>query len=237
MSNELGNPSISYDKESGEVIIDNVRYDSREIVATSAEVGDSLQLLITAKNGDTYQLEAERSFFGYGKNGRIINNFVKILPELQQTSELVRFKLLVKQGYIPQISAPREVLLKRGEYAVISTNNVIYCQERTKTEYRSGGASFRIAKGITIHGGKTKPVKQEYFANLDVGMLVLTNKRLVFFGDRKSVTIPISKICALERYRNAIDISKEGVMKQTRFRNIDGDLYADLIDNIYRETT
>lgn len=236
MSNESGNPTISYDKVSGEVIIDNVRYDSCEIVATSAEIGDSLQLFITAKNGDTYQLEAKRSFFGYGKDGRIINTFVKKLPELQKTSESVKFKLRVKQGYIPQISAPQGILLKRGEYAVISTNNVVYCQERTKTEYRSGGASFRVTKGITLHGGKTKPVKQEYFANLDVGKLVLTNKRLVFFGDRKSVTIPISKICAIERYRNAIDISKEGVMKQTRFRNIDGDLYADLIDNVYRES-
>ncbi len=231
------NHSIKYDKKLGDVIIDGVKYDTLDLTASSEKKDNKLFMTIVTKEGETYLFESkERSFLmGYGDIGRNIKKFNKMLPILQKTSELQHLKAKIRSGYIPVISPPSGVLLKRGEYAVITNNNVKYCQERTRTEHHSVGASFRVTKGIKVGVGKSNPVTKEGFAVLDYGVLTLTNKRLIFVGDRKSTTIPISKISALERYRDGIDITKEGVMRQTRFVNIDGDMYADLITNVARE--
>lgn len=223
--------SIEYDDELGDVTIDGKKYDALDLTVTSEEKDKIMFMTVSSKNGDEYLFESRsRSLlWGYGKVGEKISTFTKKLPELKETSEQEHLRAKIKNGYIPQIDTPNGILLKKDEYAIMTSENVNYCQEKTKTEYYGGGASYRVSKNLTIRGGKGVPVQHDYFAVLDTGRLTLTNKRIIFFGDRKSTTISISKICAVERYLDAVDITKEGVMKQSRFKNIDGNMYADLI--------
>lgn len=226
--------SIEYVDNIGDVIIDGVKYDALDLTVTSEEKNKVRFMTVVAKNGDRYLFESKkRSFFdGYGNMGDKMDEFIKKLPLLKTASKRAYLRALINKGHIPKMDTPSGILLKKGEYTVFVSNGVSYCQERAKTEYYGGGASIRIAKGVTIRGGKGVPVRSEYFATLDVGTLVLTNKRIIFVGDRKSTTIPISKINALERYSDAFDITKEGVMKQTRFANVDGVIYCDLITKL-----
>ena len=72
---------------------------------------------------------------------------------------------------------------------------------RRRTVGKTGGASFRVAKGVSIRAGgySGTPVHYEELVTYGTGCFAITNKHIYFSGDRKNVRIPHGKIVSLEQ--------------------------------------
>ena len=63
----------------------------------------------------------------------------------------------------------------------------------------SGGASFRVAKGVTVRTGSSgSQAIRQTVRNQNTGDLIVTNKRVVFIGKDDNFEINIAKISALK---------------------------------------
>ena len=84
---------------------------------------------------------------------------------------------------------------------------------RRRTVGKTSGASFRVAKGVSIRTGgySGTPVHYEELVTYGTGCFAITNKHIYFAGDRKNVRIPYRKIVSLEQ-------EDDGVLKVTRDR-------------------
>ena len=72
---------------------------------------------------------------------------------------------------------------------------------RRRTVGKTGGASFRVAKGVSIRTGgySGTPVHYEELVTYGTGCFAITNKHIYFSGDRKNVRIPHGQIVSLEQ--------------------------------------
>lgn len=68
------------------------------------------------------------------------------------------------------------------------------------------GASMRVARGFYIRsgGGRSHAVKHEVTAVDDSGTLVVTDRRLVFLGDAKTLVVPLTKIINVMPFTNGL---------------------------------
>jgi len=82
------------------------------------------------------------------------------------------------------------------------------------------GVRIRVAKGLYLTprvGGGTIKQTETKIEKIDAGELYLTSKRLVFIGEKKTVTVPLKKIFAVEQFADAIKIGREGKQKAEYF--------------------
>ncbi len=84
---------------------------------------------------------------------------------------------------------------------------------RRRTVGRTGGASFRVAKGVSIRTGgySGTPIHYDELVTHGKGIFAITNKHIYFAGDRKNVRLPHGKIVSLEQ-------EGDDVLKVTRDR-------------------
>ena len=241
----ISHDDIRIDQDTGIVTIDGTDYFAHDLTYEHTQTRDARVLLIHTPTGGVYRLSAEKTFwFWFGRSGKcmdiLMTNWLqsashKTAEKIQRANERRKYLEDIQAGLIPRIDAPYDVLLKKNEYAVMTDTYVQFCQERTKTTYHSSGVSVRIAKGVTLRGGRGSPHREEYIATLDTGRLTLTSKRLIFLGEQKSTTIPLSRIAAVEPYTDGIAISKENAVKKTIFANIDGEVYATLLKQLTQD--
>lgn len=126
---------------------------------------------------------------------------------------LDRFRLMwrIAEGDSIQIDVPLH--LQRGEVcrAYVQANH--YEQRAVTRAIRYGGVtgSFRIMKGVSIRAGQisTQRVTEEVLKLLGTGTLYFTNKRLLFDGSNKTVSIPLKKIMNFTFVRDGMIVEKE----------------------------
>jgi hypothetical protein len=68
---------------------------------------------------------------------------------------------------------------------------------------------------------KSKSESHEELRNIDTGTLTITNKRLVFSGAVKNISIELKKIVSIDPYEDGISLSKEGKERPAYFTNVD----------------
>lgn len=115
---------------------------------------------------------------------------------------------------------PTQILLKSGEEAFAQTESIL--SETRGVSYHKGsssGGAVRLMKGVYVGGssrsGKSE-TKQE-IKEIDTGLLILTNKRLVFDGSNENRTILLERIISFEPHIDSIEISTENRTKSMRF--------------------
>jgi hypothetical protein len=86
-------------------------------------------------------------------------------------------------------------------------------QLKTVREYKgySGVAvSFRVAKGVRLYSGRSAPryIQHEEMGLVSSGRLYISNKRLVFSGEKKSTTTTYSKVIDIKEYSDGLEIIK-----------------------------
>jgi len=80
---------------------------------------------------------------------------------------------------------PGDFRLKRGERDLLELGNVTLREPRSVRRCVYGGPSIRVG-GIPIRLGAFQAESHEALRDIDRGTLTLTNRRLVFIGDKKS---------------------------------------------------
>ena len=215
----------------GKIQFNGVLCDPRTVRWSEKKVGNDRILSIRAISVNDYPLYFEciahgKKFGSFDENGSLIDVFKNNIGK-----QIYRVNLInsIKEGSPAFISTPVGIILKNGEGALLNASGVTYSQQKTKTEYYHGGASYKLTKRLRISGGKTTPVKKNYTDIIDRGSLILTNKRLVFLGQNKSVTIELSKILDIDFYSNALDITKDGVQTKYCFSGVDGNTFYGII--------
>ncbi len=106
---------------------------------------------------------------------------------------------------------PTGLILQKNEIAHWEETANLLEEKVIKRGYvgRSQGVSFRIAKGITYRVGESKGqlVSESAIIPIATGRFVITNKRAVFSGDRKSFNIKLDSIINVEMYSDGLNIT------------------------------
>lgn len=171
-------------------------------------------------------------------NQQKVNDFVGALglsladlPEKYQNSELQtleqnRILAELQQGRLPQTGLRAPVVLARGEALLWRYPDVEMLQEKIHREYvgRSGGFSFRVARGVTYRTGgfKGRPVESSYMDLVDIGSLYVTNKNLIFQGLERGLRVPYRKIVGVQPYNEGLEVQRDGTnAKRLLFQGFD----------------
>lgn len=136
----------------------------------------------------------------------------------KEKKELARLRLLTEiiEGNFPPITISG-LVLQKGE-KVHWTEPAILMEERVVRRYYKGGYSgfsFRITKGVSyrIGGFRGHPVRETGVVGVSNGELIITNKRIIFRGDKKSFAIKLDKILDIQLFTNGLQISENNRSK------------------------
>jgi hypothetical protein len=104
----------------------------------------------------------------------------------------------------------------------------------TKRKITGGsmGASIRIMKGVYWRIGAFQgvPVSWDETHHTDTGLLILTNKNILFSGPIRNQRISYSKLATIEPHRDAIEIQRDATTAKPQiFRDIDGQFAYNVI--------
>lgn len=114
------------------------------------------------------------------------------------------FEAVKKNKAFPTI--PTSTFLDDGEVALFQENTVL---KETRAVRHSGGnfGSVRIMKGVRIGGYRGQSESTQEWRVLDQGDLLMTNKKLIFMGNKENRIMPLNKIFAIETYIDGIEIT------------------------------
>lgn len=108
------------------------------------------------------------------------------------------------------------VAMKSGESAFLMEQTVL-SEARTVTKRSSTGMGLRMMKGVYIGGSSGESRGQAELQKIDAGILVFTNKRIIFDGRIENRVLPIDKIISINPSLNSIEISTENKQKSSFF--------------------
>jgi len=147
----------------------------------------------------------------------------KIREEKQRELDMETIKHSIISGETPLELGEAPVVLKKGGKIIFNLPGIElqeYRKERIRGTY--GGVSFRVMKGVYLRTGSfgAGESKEELKA-VDIGNLIMTNKKIVFMGSRKSASINLAKIIGIEAYENALVIHAENRKKPVILSGLD----------------
>lgn len=133
----------------------------------------------------------------------------KKAEEAALIEELKRLTKKLRNGALPTPMTPDgRIILDKGEEVYLIINNLMYLEDRTsRVNYGGGGASFHVAKGVTLRsmGGTAVPVHN--LTVIDRGSLYITDKKVAFIGAKKNVVFPLKKIAACNYGNNELHVA------------------------------
>ena len=111
---------------------------------------------------------------------------------------------------------PPSLRFQKSEQAVWVVPDCGYMKTKKEVTYhgRSSGASFRVAKGVTIRTGGSRGhrVENEYLEQVDVGTVVLTSKHIYFQGeDKERFRVRLDKLVSAEAAADGFLFQRDGV--------------------------
>lgn len=146
----------------------------------------------------------------------------------------------ILEGTIEAIEPPSYYIPKRGEVCYFCEGCELY-ENVTQTAYM--GASFglgdilprKLLLNPRIYAGKR--INYNSMKKIDVGALVITNRRLAFIGDSVSRDFSFAKIFGINIGYDGIQINRSGKVKKEIFRlsALDKDVAAALIMNLTKD--
>lgn len=124
------------------------------------------------------------------------------------------------------------LMLKRDEVAYFEINSTL-SETRAERRHQSVFAGRR-QKNTFFGGSSGRSKSHQVLTDIDSGLLILTNKRLVFDGKETNRTIKLNKIMSVDIETNfwssdQLEMSVEGRQKSMYFSVSDTDKYKKLI--------
>ncbi len=111
--------------------------------------------------------------------------------------------------------------LEQGEELIFVLPNTSFFEPRAIRTWRSayGGPTIRLAKGLSFHIGQSRGASEshEELRVIDRGALVLTNRRLLFIGSRRTVAVPLQSIIDIESYTDGLRVHRQRKQKPELF--------------------
>jgi hypothetical protein len=158
------------------------------------------------------------------------------ISETAQASVRERLQLFhvmaeIEAGAPLPVDSPPGVVLQKGELCHVAVPATLFEERVVARKYQGGtqGINVRLAKGVRYRIGQQKGtlVSQTGMVPVSDGYFVVTNKRLIFSGSRKTVPAPISKLLDLHIFSDGINYSVSNRAKPVIVRLQSADI-ADL---------
>ena len=149
-----------------------------------------------------------------------------------------RILAILEEGKVPDlglnISVPFRLL--KNERWILAADGVMYAEMRTKREIqgRSAGASFRVAKGVSLRTGRSRgtPVETDVLTARGSGIFALSTRHVYFHGER-SFRISLGKIVSVQSTPTmGLEIVREPASAQPEYFGLpreDAEFIASLI--------
>ncbi len=144
----------------------------------------------------------------------------------QKEKDANDFLIGLENGRIPiNYNGQSPVILKKDEVISIIMENINLQEPRAvrQTQAAYGGPTIRVAKGVSFRmgGASARSESHEEIRVIDNGKLVLTNRRLIFIGSKRTVNIDLRKIMAIVAYKDGIESQRENKQKPEYFTGTD----------------
>lgn len=104
------------------------------------------------------------------------------------------------------------------------TRAVLY-EPRSVRNY--GGASVRVAKGVSVRLGQAE--SHDEMRKIELGVLALTNRRLLFTGGQRNSNIDLRKIVNIKKYGDGVQVSIDSRQRPQFFALEDPALWQALL--------
>ncbi len=131
--------------------------------------------------------------------------------ETKEMLERLRFVWEIENGILPVVDA--DVKLRRGEVCHFRVGAKLWELKRKRISrgYAGPRLTYRVAKGLYLSYGAYKPQAEikEVYEKVDEGELYLTNKKILFVGKYKSISLNLNRVIDIERYINGVALYKE----------------------------
>jgi len=168
------------------------------------EINKYIKLAI--EDGD-WSPEEEKELLAFAKS---FNVDLKLDKETENLLKRLRFVWKLNSGILPNVSA--DVKLKKDETChfkeFVQLGEI---RKRViKQSYSGPRISFRIAKGIYLSHGTLYRHRdeKEVLEFVDEGYLYLTNKRLIFRGNKKTISLQLQNILDVTFYKDGMQVFK-----------------------------
>ncbi len=141
----------------------------------------------------------------------------------QKEADMEEWMNAIREGKAPIkfIGIPSPILLKKDEELRCVLPNISLKEPRSVRVSSGGygGPSFRVAKGVYFRVGAfgSKSESREEIRVIDKGMFTLTNKRIVFTGQKRTLSVNLDKIISIDSYSDGIALRRERKQKTQYF--------------------
>jgi hypothetical protein len=190
---------------------------------------------------DTYRLlpdgSENHSNFKYFNETFHIYEWNCIVLSGKTFREIVLEKL--EKGEIPaQQDINIGVPLKAGEKIFGGEKSNLY-EPRAVREFHGGsrGVSMRVAKGVSVRVGNFKGQSESHdeLRMIDSGVLIITNKRLIFVGPNRGSNIDLKKLLHFNVTQDGIMVNVETRQKSQLFSVSDPEVWGALIKGAIKQ--
>lgn len=178
--------------------------------------------------------EEWNEFTLYAKNLDVVLDFND-----QTDQQLIKYKLYweIENGELPVEEVA--INLQKNEYCYFS-GNADWLENRTVTQrinYGGPALRFKIMKGVYYRAGsvQVQRITSEQLLEIDFGIVYVTNKRIIFVGNKKNMTIPISKILSVTPYSDGIGIEKDSGKSPILRVICDADILAMILGRVIND--
>lgn len=160
---------------------------------------------------------------------------VTIERESREALEKLQLLWNIESGELP-VYEPN-IILQKNELCHYKADVSLYQNRKVAERVRYGGPTYRlrIAKGFSYRLGNisTQRVSKDVMTLIDTGTLYITNKRIIFNGNKGTKTIRYNQIIDLHPYSDGVEIVKEtGKPLTFMLNNSDGVALAATINRI-----
>lgn len=133
---------------------------------------------------------------------------------VRSKQQLARFRLLaeIQEGTLPTTQVSN-VIFQRGEQAHWTEAGDILEERVVGRRYVGGsnGVSIRIAKGVSYRVGASRGnlVTDKAVVPVSSGEFIVTNRRAIFRGDKKSFALSIPKLLDVNFFSNGVRLTDD----------------------------
>jgi len=97
-----------------------------------------------------------------------------------------------EKGKVPTITS--DVFLAKDEIAILESPRTKLSETRAVRKSSGGFGGVRVAKGVSLGGYSGSSQSKQQWTDLDQGILTVTNKRIIFAGNKTTRDLKISKL-------------------------------------------
>ena len=133
-------------------------------------------------------------------------------------------------GEIPEYRSP--ISLEPGEECLFYSVNTVLMEPRAIRSGNYGGASVRVARGISLHTGGFGSESHDEFRRVDRGTFCITNRRVVFSGSMQTRVIKMSDIISVQSSPLVLALNSAKLKRAVVFEGANGLISRDVINAV-----